>query len=129
MKWTFLFFCFIAGIACRDSHSEKKEEQPVIDTNTSKDKMPGLTINQADSVPSNIQLDSVIHLAFARDSFSVTVKGHLDKKGDPVICYLPVVQGKKLTAALIPDKPGANIRFNQVYLPDGSSDGPFGQTL
>ena len=83
----------------------------------------------ADSVPQNIQIDSVIHLAFAKDSFSVSVKGHLDKRGDPVICYLPVVEGKKLTAVVVPAKAKANIRFSHIYLPDGKSDGPFGNSL
>ena len=51
---------------------------------------------KVDSVPKNIQVDSVIQLAFAADSISVTVKGHLDKKGDPVICYLPVTKGEEV---------------------------------
>ncbi len=83
----------------------------------------------ADSVPQNIQIDSVIHFAFANDSFSVSVKGYLNKRGDPVICYLPVVEGKKLTAVVVPAKAKANIRFSHIYLPDGKSDGPFGNSL
>ena len=83
----------------------------------------------ADSVPQNIQIDSVIHLSFARDSTSVTVKGHLAKRGDPIICYLPVTIGKKLAASVIPDNKKATIRFSHIYLPDGKSDGPFGNTL
>ena len=84
---------------------------------------------KADSIPKNIQVDSVIQIAFAKDSISVTVKGHLDKKGDPVICYLPVTKGKKLTASVTPEKTKANIRFSHLYLPDGKSDGPFSPNL
>jgi hypothetical protein len=87
-----------------------------------------ITANE-DSIPKNIQVDSVIQLAFATDSISVTVKGHLDKRGDPVICYLPVVKGKKLTASVTPEKAKANIRFSHIYLPNGKSDGPFSPSL
>jgi hypothetical protein len=82
-----------------------------------------------DSVPPNIQVDSVIHLAFVPGSNAVNVKGSLDKRGDPVICYLRVVQGKTLTASVAAENEKATIRFSHIYLPDGSSDGPFGQHL
>ena len=83
----------------------------------------------ADTIPKNIQVDSVIQLGFAKDSTTLTAKGHLDKKGDPVICYLPVTKGKRLTANLIPDKAKANIRFSKIHLPDGQTDGPFSPNL
>ncbi len=82
-----------------------------------------------DTVPQNIQVDSIIHLSFAPGTHAVQVEGHLDKKGEPVICLLPVVQGKKLTASVIPKNEKATIRFSQIYMPDGKSDGPFGQVL
>jgi len=83
----------------------------------------------ADSTPKNIQVDSVIQLAIPKDSSSVSAKGHLDKKGNPVICYLPVTKGKQLTATLIPENARANIRFSHIYLPDGKKDGPFSPNL
>lgn len=82
-----------------------------------------------DSTPKNIQVDSVIQLDFAEDSNSLTAKGHLDKKGNPVICYLPVTKGTRLTANLIPEKANANIRFSHIYLPNGKTDGPFSPNL
>ena len=113
-----------------------KEKTPEVETNPE-------TVNESnpviadvvdnktatDSVPKNIQVDSVIQLDFAKDSTSVTAKGHLDKKGDPVICYLPVTKGKKLTANLVPDNAKANIRFSKIHLPDGKTDGPFSPNL
>ncbi|MET0394315.1 MAG: hypothetical protein ABW019_14310 [Chitinophagaceae bacterium] len=77
----------------------------------------------------NVQHDSVIYLAFLPDSNSLTARGRLDADHTPVVCYLPVATGSKLTAFLIPANQPANIRFNQLFLPDGSSDGPFGQKL
>lgn len=34
-----------------------------------------------------------------------------------------------LSAQLVPSEKDQNIRFSQIYLPDGTTDGPFGQTL
>lgn len=126
-----LFFVFsvLIALACNNSPAET-EEKPVAagDSNMSvSDSM--ITTSRVDSVPMNIQIDSVIHLAFAKDSVSVTVKGHLDKKGDPVICILPVARGKKLTALIKPEKKNATIRFSHIKFPDGKSDGPFGNSL
>jgi len=130
MKPVLLIFCgtFI-GMACNNS-PEKEEDKSLTASDSIMTPQNTVSIKTIeDSVPQNIQIDSVIHLAFAKDSFSVTVKGHLDKRGDPVICYLPVTIGKNLTAVVIPDKAKANIRFSHIYLPDGNSDGPFGSTL
>ena len=82
-----------------------------------------------DSTPKNIQVDSVIQIDIPKDSNSVTAKGHLDKKGNPVICYLLVTKGKRLTATLIPENTKANIRFSHIYLPNGKTDGPFSPNL
>lgn len=110
--------------------SSTKEESIVSKADSIVQVEPGENMTAAiDSVPQNIQVDSVIHLAFAADSFSITVKGHIDKKGNPVICYLPVTKGNKLTASVVPDKAKATIRFSHIYLPDGKTDGPFGNTL
>ncbi len=75
------------------------------------------------------QKDSTIHFTIKAGPDSISGKGHLDKKGDPVICYIDLEKGNKLTGKVIPDKAGANIRFSHIYMPDGSSDGPFGQTI
>lgn len=77
----------------------------------------------------NLQQDSTIHFVFEPGVDSAAGKGHLDKNGDPVICYVEVDKGKKISGKVIPDKAGANIRFSHIYMPDGSSDGPFGHSI
>jgi hypothetical protein len=124
-----IFFCLLV-FSCNNSadtvydktagDSEVVTKKSIVDTVES---------GQIDTVPQNIQVDSIIHLSFAPGANSVEVQGHLDKKGEPVICLLTVVQGKKLTASVTAKNEKATIRFSQIYLPDGKSDGPFGQTL
>lgn len=125
-----LIYCSVfLTVACNDEGKEV-EPGPALIKESNSASIDSVTAEvKVDSVPQNIQVDSVIQLAFAKDSISVTVKGHLDKKGDPVICYLPVTKGKKLTASVTPEKAKANIRFSHIYLPNGKSDGPFSPNL
>jgi len=125
-----LLYCSLVSlaVACADTADSLKPKQGLINEMNTDSAEGSKDVTQGNT-PTNIQVDSVIHLAFAPDSFSVTVRGHLDKKGDPVICYLPVGQGKRLTAIITPEKPKANIRFSHIYLPDGKSDGPFSPSL
>ena len=130
MRYILLIGCSLfITVACNNEGKEADINPALVkeERTASVDSIPGEL--KADSVPKNIQVDSVIQLAFAKDSSSVTIKGHLDKKGDPVICYLPITKGKKLMANVIPDKAKANIRFSHLYLPDGKSDGPFSPSL
>jgi hypothetical protein len=125
----FNFFIVCIALACNNSPAETEEKTIVASDSNVTTQDAVVATSRVDSVPMNIQIDSVIHLAFETDSVSVTVKGHADKKGDPVICILPVVQGKKLTALITPEKKNATLRFSHIYFPDGKTDGPFGNSL
>lgn len=131
MKPILLAICVaFIGIACNNlAKEDEKKAITADDIIIPQQGGAASSTTQADSVPKNIQVDSVIHLAFAPGSAFVTVKGFMGKKGDPVICYLPVTTGKKLTASVAGDNKKATIRFSHIYLPDGKSDGPFGNTL
>ena len=124
----FIYGAFI-GLACNNSLSNDEQKSLTASDSITNPQYAVINNTTKDSVPQNIQIDSVIHFAFAKDSFSVAVKGHLDKRGDPVICYLPVTTGKKLKAVVVAANSKANIRFSHIYLPDGKSDGPFGNSL
>lgn len=122
----FAFCLFVAGlslIGCNNpatttmENAKAKPDSPAVKSTPSEDAV----LNQ--------QVDSTITFSFAPGSDSLVAKGHMEKKGDPVICYLQVDKGKKLRGKVIPDKAGANIRFSHIYMPDGSSDGPFGQSI
>ena len=38
-------------------------------------------------------------------------------------------KGRNITGEITPEKPDMNIRFNQIKLPNGSFDGPFGKQI
>ncbi len=126
----FLIAFFISGCTSADAPEKKPvavEEQSMPDSPTDQTQIS----NQAsgDTVPYNIQIDSVIHLSFGKGNKSVSVTGHLDKSGEPVICLLPVGPGKELSASVIPENKNVAIRFSHIHLPDGTTDGPFGANL
>ncbi|RYZ50197.1 MAG: hypothetical protein EOP49_14535 [Sphingobacteriales bacterium] len=124
MKFTFFFIAISLVIlsACNNSSPVPEAREEAKDTVAAQPVIPTTEIK-------NIQKDSIIRFAFAPGVDSAIGKGHLDKKGEPVICYIEVESGRKIIGKVIPDKAGANIRFSHIYMPDGSSDGPFGQTI
>ncbi len=116
-------------MACNDSTGVEEKKSQTAGNNILPQEDSFATVRQGDTVPANIQIDSVIYLAFAPGNVSVSVKGHVNKTGEPVICFLPVTIGQKLEASVTPDNKKAAIRFSHLYFPDGKSDGPFGNML
>ena len=78
-----------------------------------------------DTIPYNVQVDTVINLSFAKDSTSLTARGSINKKSEPVICYLKVDKACTINGTIIPGDSQLNIRFSQIIMPDQKSDGPF----
>lgn len=73
--------------------------------------------------------DSTIVISFPKDSTWVTVSGKMKGINNPVTIIIPVKQGKRLTATILPEDATANIRINQIFTPSGKADGPFGREL
>lgn len=74
-----------------------------------------------------VQTDSVLNLELPQtgDSLKVTIL----KKSAPVTCNFQVRNKGILTARIITPDGKGNVRFNQIFMPDKSSDGPFGKDL
>lgn len=130
----YLFTCIICLIlfACNnDTVNNNAVKTPVAGDTSVKlmAKKDNLAAVKNDTVPKNIQVDTVMHLAFEKDSSSLTAKGCLNKKSEPVICYLPVDRHATIIAQLVPKDKDLNIRFSQIIMPDGQSDGPFTRSI
>ncbi|MET0637661.1 MAG: hypothetical protein ABWZ25_16650 [Chitinophagaceae bacterium] len=127
MKITLLFLVMMAGLAaCNNSADTPNTVDPVPDTSAKNDPAPTITTG---NTPVNVQVDSLIRFMFDRDSSTLTATGTLGSARDRITGYLSVDKEVDLTAMLFPDDKGLNIRFTQIVLPDGKTDGPFGQTL
>lgn len=129
MKNIIWLVMIVAAWSCSGSSSKNEHETKAGDSILPGDPAPpAITARPSGPLP-NEQIGNHINLTFARDSNSLTTTGHLDTAFSTVVCYLAVKQGSQLTASILPVKGRGNIRFNQVFLPNGNSDGPFGQTL
>ncbi|UFK98814.1 hypothetical protein [Kaistella faecalis] len=51
------------------------------------------------------------------------------KEDQQFILKIKNFKGQNITGEITPEKPEMNIRFNQIKLPDGSFDGPFGRQI
>lgn len=105
-------------------NSNKQSEAASDSTSSAND-----TTNSSTSVIENTDNDSIINIRFPQGSTSVTVTGKMKGIDHPITVFIPVKQGRQLTAFLVADDSLANIRINQLYTPDGKADGPFGREL
>ena len=87
------------------------------------------SITSPDTILYNAQVDSIIHVAIPKGEYHVSVKGHLNKEGGPVICFIEATANENLSAGIVPENRNANIRFSHIYMPDGKSEGPYGTTI
>lgn len=124
MKWI-IYIVAITLIACNNEPASQQVTPEGDTTVTLKDTIPAPM--HADTL--NQQMDTVVQVKFGADSSAITLEGHLNKKGDPLIYYVPVKKGNKISVQLTPEKPRDNIRISHIQMPDGNTDGPFGQSL
>ncbi len=113
-------------------------------TNTNTDKEKGTSTQATDitkvkDTALNYKIDTsrqVNTLLIKRDTLLTvdiknnkgSVRAYLSGIGKHVTIVVPVNEGDSLTAVVIPDDSNANIRFKQIYIPEGKQgryDGPF----
>lgn len=87
------------------------------------------TLGNTESVTAMKPLhDTSFSVVLAPDTAVGPIYGYLDS-GKVVSCYLRVDKPVHLEAELVPLTPGLNLRFSQLFIPDSTADGPFGNTL
>ncbi|CCH02638.1 hypothetical protein FAES_4639 [Fibrella aestuarina BUZ 2] len=70
-----------------------------------------------------------VRVSLGKEASPLTLTMRSDSLHPTVICALQVAEAGTLLAQLVPSEKDQNIRFSQIYLPNGTTDGPFGQTL
>ncbi len=71
--------------------------------------------------------DSIIQLQLSQNGDTVFIR--FLKRSTPVVCNFSLQKKGTLTASITTPSNKDNIRFNQILMPDGSADGPFGKTI
>lgn len=110
----------VVVFACKNIKSDKR---PGEDSATVKSDNRLLPTN------ANFTNDTVITIRFPKDNSGVTVTGKLNGINKPVTVIIPVLHAGELSALLTTEDPIANIRIDQILMPDGKADGPFGRRL
>ena len=106
-------------IAC-SQHQNIKTEQ-----NHSEDSIS--PNNYTSQKTSNSDSSMLPDLRAGNDTF--IMKLHLDGIKDRKIIPLKIISGKELFATIKTNTKRANIRINQIEMPDSTFDGPFGDSL
>ncbi|MEO9070438.1 MAG: hypothetical protein ABI261_05355 [Ginsengibacter sp.] len=88
------------------------------------------TITQSEIISSkdenkNLNNDTILHAGVDTFSIRLQMNGIKDRK----IIPLTIVSGKDLFAVIYKETNKANIRINQIEMPDSWFDGPFGDSL
>ena len=117
-------------VACNNSDLKSKNTDTVTDSNdiSQEGKKNSNGPNDRKTAESE-KNDSTILITFPHDSTWVTVNGKMKGINHPITVFIPVKQGKRLTAIILPEDSTANIRINQIFTPSGKADGPFGKEL
>lgn len=109
-----------ACIACQSSDAPPTHTDVVSPAATPIDKIQAA----ADTILAG-ENDTLIHLTNGK----AIVRGHIEAKGKRPTYRIDAVKGTTVIAMVQPvDKPG-NIRINQIQKPNGSMDGPFGDSV
>lgn len=116
-------------MSCSNSPGDGLGEDELPDTETTIAVLPPVAPPKDSAHLANRQTGNIILLSFEKGSRELEAYGHLDSGNSRVTCYLDVKQGTRLTAEIETESGRGNIRFNQIFLPNGQSDGPFGKSL
>ena len=126
------FFLLLVFNAC-NTNTDKKKSTTTQATDISKVKDTTLNYKIDTSRQVNtilVKRDTILTVDMKNNKGSVCA--YLSGIGKHVTIVVPVNGGDSLTAVIIPDDNNANIRFNQVYVPEGKQgkyDGPFSRHI
>ncbi|GAB3425424.1 hypothetical protein [Niabella aquatica] len=133
MKYVLLYAAvFALLISCNNSSRVNKSDEG--DTVAAETKLKDTaivldSITEADTVSAVLPVEYVIEVAVPAATLPVKLNKTIVAETQSVHITLTDLDPGLLNVSISPGKPGANIRISQVVMPDGSTDGPFGQQL
>lgn len=120
MNKIFVAFFMIMLIACDQSGSKNNPAEIV-----KKDTITKTKIASSNDKNINKNNNSILHAGVDTFSVRLQMNGIKDRK----IIPLNIVSGKELFAVIHKNDGKDNIRINQLEMPNGTFDGPFGDSL
>ena len=120
----FLSVAFYFTIGCNQSNSvERRNENPDTSQKAEPKKLP-----ENDSLGSKDSPDAIVRSLHAGGDTLIAEK-HINGFGDKPELHFSIASGKMIHAMLVVKSDSANIRIDQIEMPDGKFDGPFGREM
>ncbi len=118
--------------ACNtNTNSEKSTSTQATDITKVKDTALNYKIDTSKQVNTLlVKRDTLLTIDMHNNKGSV--RAYLSGIGRHVTFIVPITTGDTLTAIVVPDDSVANIRFNQIFIPEGNNgkyDGPFSRKI
>lgn len=113
-----------------DSVSLKQKAENTIDPTVKKEDTKTMdTITAEDQNNTTEENGRVLVKTVDGNRFPIVLQEEFTKKHDKLIIKISNYSKPKLKAKIITKQNDFNIRFNQIKLPDGMMDGPFGREI
>ncbi|MGF7230036.1 hypothetical protein [Arachidicoccus sp.] len=90
---------------------------------------PKIDMTTTDTLTRINNKDSIIHIKINAHDLPKTIAFSILYRYQKVYVEISAVHSHKIAAQLEVEGKNRNIRFNQIKMPDGSSDGPFGRSI
>lgn len=119
MKLISAYLLYVLTASCNNSPTRDAILKQIDSTS-----QPAITSPANDTIYAN-EGDSTIRLT----NQQVFIKGHLTANKHQPVYTIQVTKGQTITATIKPLEKRGNVRINQIKKPDGSFDGPFGDSL
>lgn len=87
------------------------------------------SITESDTVSAVIPVENIIQVAVPAATLPVKLNKTIISETQYVHVTLTDLDAGLLSISISHSKPDANIRISQIVMPDGSTDGPFGQQI
>lgn len=108
---------------------QKKENSTINNKENVTNRIDSITITREEKEQENKQIGDTIFMNFENKENLFIAESALDSINSKVYIKFKAEDSGELKAEIVPATGKGNIRFNQIILPDKTSDGPFGMDL
>lgn len=127
----YVFVCLLV-ISCNNSSKVNRSEEGdslVHAVKTGDTTIVLDSITELDSVSAVMPAEAVIEVTVPAATLPVKLNKTIVSETQSIHVTITDMDTGLLNVSIIPGKPDANLRISQVVMPDGSTDGPFGQQI
>ncbi|MGC4234139.1 MAG: hypothetical protein QM594_14260 [Niabella sp.] len=129
--WIHAFVCVLV-ISCNNSSRVNRSEEGDSMAVTAKVRDTTMvldSITELDSVSAVMPVEAIIQVTVPAGTLPVKLDKTIVSETQSIHVTITDMDAGLLNVSISHSKPDANLRISQVVMPDGSTDGPFGQQI